>query len=359
MCRKVLVIGLFSLLGVFVGLAQTCGPGKIYYGGIQLQFSGRISTPGTCGPARQPASGVTQIQCEVSEGAAGTIDLTASRTPAGRISGRTDAEGGFSVPLPWPGAMVTGRLLSPDGRPLALQEFSLNLIPKGAAISDPEDIGGFTITVPGYLKAKVTQFSTFSLLGTTRFLLRDVQLEEVELPWSADRPLTWDDFQGDLPEDARERGEAAEIHMYISWSGEWRIWFDRVSGKWKACLATATTKNAMDRANSWVDPDHKTPGLLNHEQKHFDLNEVYRGLLDTELQKLMRNLEAEGNTKEQVENALEKKANEVVEKFQKKCDEVQRRYDDETDHGMDADKQEEWDKKIHGWLLDPGKAPKP
>ncbi len=56
---------------------------------------------------------------------------------------------------------------------------------------------------------------------------------------------------------------------------------------------------------------------------------------------------------------LNRKINEVFDKFDKKCDEVQKQYDKETDHGRNAEKQREWDKKISDWLTDPSKAPQP
>ncbi len=273
------------------------------------------------------------------------------------IPGTTDGEGKFSVPLPIPGVMASGRLLDPSGGPLANQAFSLTPVTKGATLSSPEDITAFVLNAPGYGKTFVTKFSRFTLFGLTSFLLGDVKLEPAELPWNADRPITWDDFQGDPPEDPGE--EAAQIFMELGYSFECSLTFDRGTGKWKAHLTKVTTTNTMDRSKSWVVPDQKTPELLNHEQKHFDLNEVYRRLLDAELQKLVCKLEATGNTKEEAEEKLGRMLNEVFDKFNKKCGEVQEQYDKETDHGRNAEKQREWDKKISDWLSDPSKAPQP
>lgn len=69
-----------------LGWAQTYGLGEIYYGGIRLQVSGRVMVAGTCSLASQPAPGVSEIQCQVPEGAAGTVELTAIRTPAGAVN---------------------------------------------------------------------------------------------------------------------------------------------------------------------------------------------------------------------------------------------------------------------------------
>lgn len=388
MRRGWLSLGCVVLL-VILGWAQTYGPGEIYYGGIRLQFSGRVLVAGTCSPAVQPAPGVSQIQCQVPEGVAGTVELTATRTPAGAvnirvesvpsgwpnslwiqqlgqwvdsrspvasgwgtvqaqyrftpptgsagrrvelrfkawtvgvigelelqvildivrgvtptpppteptvpptygpftgttdgagrfevpiptlpntsvtgqltectvkplpnrqvsvtlvpkagittisradqigavrisspgygevtisqlflassvapsgrtytavgvgtvclrptgltqpitptapISGKTDGEGKFSVPLPWPGTTVSGRLTECTVKPLPDQEFTLTLVPKGETITSADDIAGFTFSVPGYQETTATRFSRLSLFGLTSYLLGDVCL---------------------------------------------------------------------------------------------------------------------------------------------------------------------------------------
>lgn len=99
--RWVWVIG-FLVVSAAVGGAQTYGPGEIYYGGIRLQFSGRLVTAGTCTGPVQPAPGVSEIRCQVAEGSAGTVELTAVRTPAGAVNLRVE-----SVPSGWPSSLWT------------------------------------------------------------------------------------------------------------------------------------------------------------------------------------------------------------------------------------------------------------
>lgn len=277
--------------------------------------------------------------------------------PTGPISGTTDSNGKFSAPLPWPGVVASGKLLNAKGQPLANHPFSLRLIPKVPSLASPGDIGEFELTVPGFLVTRITHFSVFSLFGLTSFLLGDIPLEEDELPWSANRPLTWNDFKGNSPEGADEEEEAAKIVMGLCYSFMARTW--KEGGKWKAHLTEVTTTNTMKRSESWVVPRERTPALLNHEQKHFDLNEVYRRLLDAALQKLVCNLEATGDTEEEATANLEKKLDKALDPFRKKCEEVQEQYDRETDHGRNAEKQAEWDKRIAGWLADPKTAPQP
>ncbi|MBC7084635.1 MAG: hypothetical protein H5T95_14305, partial [Firmicutes bacterium] len=96
---SVQVLGLI-VLGAALGWGQTYGPGEIYYGGIRLQFSGRLVTAGTCAQPTQPGPGITEVRCQVAEGSSGTLELTATRTPAGAVNVRIEA-----VPAGWPGSL--------------------------------------------------------------------------------------------------------------------------------------------------------------------------------------------------------------------------------------------------------------
>ncbi|MBC7170548.1 hypothetical protein H5T54_06445 [Candidatus Bipolaricaulota bacterium] len=97
--RSVQVLGLI-VLGAALGWGQTYGPGEIYYGGIRLQFFGRLVTAGTCAQPTQPGPGITEVRCQVTEGSSGTLELTATRTPAGAVNIRIEA-----VPSGWPGSL--------------------------------------------------------------------------------------------------------------------------------------------------------------------------------------------------------------------------------------------------------------
>lgn len=114
----------------------------------------------------------------------------------------------------------------------------------------------------------------------------------------------------------------------------------------------------MDRAKSWVLPQAKTQETLNHEQRHFDLNEVYRRLLELSLRKFL-GIEVSGATREEAEGKLKTMLNAVFERVIARCQEIQNRYDRETDHGRNLQKQREWDRWISEWLSDPFRAPQP
>lgn len=273
--------------------------------------------------------------------------------------GITNAAGEFTVTLPWLGTTVSGKLVGPDNQPLASHLFTINLLSKNANIVSAKDISKFTVSVPDYVKTTVTKFSVSSVFELTNFLLGDVQLLPARLQWSEDRPLTWDDFQGEPLENKGSRMPAAVIALQLRYFYRLSSSFDERSGKWTTHLISVGAINTMDRSRSWVLLNWKTPKTLNHEQKHFDLNEVYRRLLDAELQKLVYKLETTGDTKEEAEEKLIRELERVRLRFSKKCCEMHRQYDQETSYGQNVKKQAEWDKKISEWLKDPSKAPQP
>ncbi len=260
------------------------------------------------------------------------------------ILGRTDVEGNFSVPF-GRGQTVTGKLVDHTGKSLANQQFTLIPLEEGA------NIVGFKLIVWGY--GWTTASFTLSSLG---FLLGNVQVSN-EFPWSPDRPLTWDDFQGTPPEGPLE-GAVAEIAMALGYSWEYTVQLDTQTRKWTVHIQAVSTRNVMNRSRSWVIRERATDAHLQHEQKHFDLNEVYRRILQRELEKLVGTT-LEGDTKAEVEERAKRQIEVIFEKVKRKVDEVQAQYDQDTAHGRNIERQREWNERIRWWLADPSRAPQP
>ncbi len=272
-----------------------------------------------------------------------------------KLSGQTDAEGGFFLALPWPGVFARGRLQSSNGA-LGHTSFHLVLRFRGSGPRTPEGIRSFRLEVPRFIPQDIERFTVLISGSQTHFLLGEIAVEEAELHWDPARPLRWEDFRGEPPPGANREG--AQIHLALSWTGEWEVRFDRGRGLWAAQLVSVATFNTMDRAQSWVLPHAKTAEVLNHEQKHFDLNEVYRRLLDLSLRRLVGG-EWTGRTREEAEGKLRAHLNAVFQSVSRKCQEIQDQYDRETDYGRNLQKQREWDRIISEWLLDPLRAPQP
>jgi hypothetical protein len=148
------------------------------------------------------------------------------------------------------------------------------------------------------------------------------QHDSAVLIWRADRLLTWDDFNG-KPE---KRFAAASTH------------YDVLKHIHKDDEKNATVKieAVFFRNRSWKKKEWINDEVLAHEQKHFDIVELYARKLRKALSETaFKNL-----------NDLEKKLEALYDKYDKEMDVYQDKYDEETDGSMNGDQQRAWNKKI-------------
>jgi hypothetical protein len=89
----------------------------------------------------------------------------------------------------------------------------------------------------------------------------------------------------------------------------------------------------FSRTRSWGL--HKTPYILSHEQGHFDIAEIFARKLHKEMS------EYEFNKK-----TYAKDLKKIYEKVVKEKEEWQNKYDRESNHSINREKQAEWLKKI-------------
>jgi len=179
--------------------------------------------------------------------------------------------------------------------------------------------------------------------------------QTVQFPWSADRPLLWDDFQGKPPVQAQDMMEAAQIHMTIRWQLQLIMEYNCQRQLWTAIIErpSLTVVNTMVPATSWVDHGRQNSATLNHEQGHFDLNEVYRRKLQAALAPLI----AEGGTADAAKQALQALIGAASQEILSQLANTQARYDQETRHGTDLQAQTAWNNRIDTWLGDPSQVP--
>jgi hypothetical protein len=158
------------------------------------------------------------------------------------------------------------------------------------------------------------------------------QKSDAKLSWEQERPLTWKDFKG-------REDNSSPFHALTNGSIAYRI--ANVSGnEYKFVLEVGFVYKG-----SWVKKKMKTDKLLEHEQRHFDIVEIYARIFVKRLEE---------------ENVFEgKKFSEKVPKIYKKMTEelnkFQQQYDKETHHSTDEVKQAEWNEKIK-LLLEENKA---
>jgi len=145
-----------------------------------------------------------------------------------------------------------------------------------------------------------------------------------EIVWKQGERLSWNDFRG------RHRSHSQTVaitHSGILVNSEFYFEENRVIPKIHA---------VFDCKHSWVNPDHSTDEeLLNHEQKHFDISEIFA-------RKLRKKLSQQQLNTKNYEHTVKRLYNETFESLNK----FQDKYDHETHHGIDKETQAKWNKIV-------------
>ncbi len=162
------------------------------------------------------------------------------------------------------------------------------------------------------------KFKFFIVFSSLFLFLSFKQKTEKEIIlWQEDRPLTWDDFKG-----KPERRFAAASTSYDILKT-----VNKNSVEIKAVFFTQTSW----KKTSWINDQ-----VLAHEQKHFDIVELYARKLRKQIK------ETKFTSYEDLKTKLEV----LYDANDKAMDKYQDLYDEETDGSMNGDKQREWQKKI-------------
>ncbi|MBU2928571.1 DUF922 domain-containing Zn-dependent protease [Winogradskyella psychrotolerans] len=159
----------------------------------------------------------------------------------------------------------------------------------------------------------------------TLFFLGSTPTEEGSVTWNETAKLTWADFKGtpNSESDAVALTASGITFGYsVKTSGERIVDF------------TTTVEAHFYPNKSWYLKDKANTYILAHEQLHFDITELYARQFRQQIKKLVVNQ----NVKEQM-NRLHAKINEAV-------NDMQRRYDEETEHSMNKEMQKQWEVTI-------------
>ncbi|MCX6092349.1 MAG: hypothetical protein NTX23_05740 [Candidatus Bipolaricaulota bacterium] len=189
------------------------------------------------------------------------------------------------------------------------------------------------------------------------------------IPWSAERPLTWADFQANPPLSAGPPAATAGngtftkavIHMHIAWSLS-------ASGACNGVTATAhfvavTVTNVMEPSLSWKLPAYATPQTLRHEQFHFNLHEVYRRLIAMTLTPLTitQRVSTPDDCTDAAARACATSLNELADAtgmaILTRASAACEAYDADTNNGQDTAAQAAWENRITELLANPSAAP--
>ncbi|NML20675.1 DUF922 domain-containing Zn-dependent protease [Pseudoflavitalea sp. G-6-1-2] len=149
--------------------------------------------------------------------------------------------------------------------------------------------------------------------------LHPVPQQVSSIPWNESRKLTWTDF---LAKPDPVSGNAAMTNSVINI--EFNI--DDTSLDY-------TISCRFDKNRSWVKV--RTAPVLQHEQGHFDIAEIYARKLNKEMKALSFNAAT-----------IKNDVNVIYDKIMAVYQQVQHQYDQETDFSRNKPKQAEWLAKI-------------
>ncbi len=148
--------------------------------------------------------------------------------------------------------------------------------------------------------------------------------EQESIRWEADRKLSWEDFRGTPPESKRV---AATTASGISYSykttgspGRYRLDYEVLAYFYPQ--------------QSWYHPDLCDPGVLAHEQLHFDITELYA--------RRMREILA----RKTFGNNVKAEVRRIFRQLNRELTEFQDRYDRETDFSRNREAQGRWNAGI-------------
>ena len=104
----------------------------------------------------------------------------------------------------------------------------------------------------------------------------------------------------------------------------------------------------MDKGESWHRKDETSDDLLHHEQTHLSIGEANAAIAQNKIRSITGS--GTGNTRNEAITAALKdqtsQANEVLKKMGEINGKMQKRYDEETNHGLDKDKQDSWNRNF-------------
>ena len=160
-----------------------------------------------------------------------------------------------------------------------------------------------------------------NLLIVFIFLFVGNSFNDELISWNEKSKLTWEDFKAkpDAESDAVALTASGITFGYsVKTKGEQIVDF------------SAIVESHFYHNKSWYLNDKVTAYILNHEQLHFDITELYSRKFRQQLSKLKVNQ----NIKEQMDD--------IHVAINKALGETQGRYDEETNHSINEEKQKEW-----------------
>lgn len=155
------------------------------------------------------------------------------------------------------------------------------------------------------------------------FLLSSILYFSQEILWKPDVKLQWSDFKNPVNPNKNE----AIASTYCGWKVEAEKSQTNPKSPVKISIFVY-----FDSLKSWKNAEKTSENTLKHEQKHFDICELFARKFRKEI-------------KEKIKNSgdFDRFFKTINEKYSKEYREFQIMYDSETDHGRELDRQKIYD----------------
>lgn len=150
---------------------------------------------------------------------------------------------------------------------------------------------------------------------------------QAQIVWKQDFKLDWGNFKSEF----NQEFQGLNIAAYASCG--WEVSAKGSSNPQKPVIIEVVT--VFNESKSWKHPSTNDSYTLNHEQKHFDICELYA-------RKLRREISLNIKNSGDYEKYFQKIYDNTLQEYQK----FQKLYDKETLHGLNTEQQEIYNHKI-------------
>lgn len=159
------------------------------------------------------------------------------------------------------------------------------------------------------------------------------------------RQVSWYDFKGrgQAPPDWNRWSGGSYAHIASGLRlGGYDVETREENGGWTAVAVGIRPYAVMDKFRSAVRPGSRKPGVLAHEQLHFDISEMIARRLTVEL----ADLEGHGASEAEARDDLRERILRRFEEAGTELTELQEQYDRETKHRNSRKQQEKWAERV-------------
>lgn len=155
------------------------------------------------------------------------------------------------------------------------------------------------------------------------FILISSTLWSQRIEWKKDKKLVWSNFKSKIN---NQHGKDIVAYTHCGWV------YSVIKSSSPKGAAKVTINTILNEDKSWKDDKRINDYILNHEQKHFDIAEIFA-------RKIRKEIVEKIKTTSDYDRYFQSMYNRIVNDYKS----FQALYDSVTEHGMNKEKQAEYD----------------